>query len=102
MSVSSVSPCGGFVYVAESTRPDGSKQIYTGMTRRHPYERWTEHMQGRGGGYTSRGTYFKPLGAKWFPEPYKMEREIKKWSSSQKRAFGRAIAKEYYRNLTKV
>jgi len=28
---------GGYVYVGESTRRDGSKKIYTGMTTKKPY-----------------------------------------------------------------
>jgi len=36
MSFSASKPRGGYVYVAETTRPDGSKHIYTGMTRRSP------------------------------------------------------------------
>ena len=36
---------GGWVYVGESTRTDGSKKIYTGITRRSPQKRWGEHMR---------------------------------------------------------
>jgi hypothetical protein len=35
----------GWVYVAESTRANGSKKIYTGMTTRSPYVRWGEHIR---------------------------------------------------------
>jgi hypothetical protein len=35
---------GGWVYFGESTRPDGSKQVYTGITRRSLHTRWGEHM----------------------------------------------------------
>lgn len=37
---------GGWVYFGESTRQDGNKKIYTGITRRSPYQRWGEHMEG--------------------------------------------------------
>lgn len=37
---------GGWVYVGESTRSDGSKKMYTGITRRSPSTRWGEHMSG--------------------------------------------------------
>jgi hypothetical protein len=33
---------GGWVYGVESTRKDGRKEIYTGMTRRSPSVRWNE------------------------------------------------------------
>jgi len=36
---------GGWVYIAESTRMDGSKKLYTGITRRSPYVRLGEHMR---------------------------------------------------------
>jgi len=38
-----------WVYVGESTKREGSKQIYTGITRRSPYIRWGEHMRSQGG-----------------------------------------------------
>jgi predicted GIY-YIG superfamily endonuclease len=88
---------GGYVYVGESTRKDGSKEIYTGMTRRSPYTRWGEHMSGNGGKYTSSGTSFKPLGAVWSSNPRKAEKTIKNMSSQGKRAFGRVAAEKYYR-----
>lgn len=74
---------GGYVYVAETTRPDGSIHVYTGMTRRSPYLRWGEHMRGRGEKYTSRGSWFKPLGAVWSSNPRKAEKTIKKDESEQ-------------------
>jgi predicted GIY-YIG superfamily endonuclease len=88
-------PKPGMVYVAESTRKDGSKQIYTGMTRRSVWTRWREHMQGRGGKYTSSGIWFRPLGAVWSRNPRKAEKTIKSWSSSRKRAFGSFAARKY-------
>jgi predicted GIY-YIG superfamily endonuclease len=88
---------GGYVYVGETTRKDGSKKIYTGMTRRSPYIRWGEHMSGNGGKYTSSGISFRPIGAVWSTNPRKAEKTIKKMSSKQKRKFGRAAAAKYYR-----
>ena len=96
MSFSASKPRGGYVYVAETTRPDGSKHIYTGMTRRSPYVRWGEHMRGRGGAYTSRGTWFRPLGAVWSSNPRKAEKTIKRMSPAKKRAFGYAAARSYH------
>lgn len=86
---------GGWVYVGESTRKDGSKKIYTGMTRRTPRKRWKEHISGRGGKYTSSGVSFKPLGAIWSNNPRKAEETLKKKTPSQKRAFGRYCASKY-------
>lgn len=86
---------GGYVYVAESTRPNGAVHVYTGMTRRSLFVRWGEHMRGTGGKYTSRGTWFKPLGAVWSSNPRKAEKTIKRMSPSQKRAFGYAAARAY-------
>jgi predicted GIY-YIG superfamily endonuclease len=87
---------GGYVYVAESARPNGAVHIYTGMTRRSPYVRWGEHIRGAGGKYTSRGSYFKPLGAVWSSNPAKAERTVKKMTPAQKRAFGYAAARAYH------
>ena len=85
----------GTVYLGESTRQDGSKQIYTGMTRRPVWVRWGEHMSGRGGKYTSRGTFFKPLGAVWSSNPRKAERTIKHMTPFHKRMFARFAARKY-------
>lgn len=82
--------------MAESTRPDGSKKIYTGMTRRSPLVRWREHMQGRGGKWTSQGIWFRPLGAVWSTNPRKAEKTIKAMSPGRKRAFGRYAARVHY------
>jgi len=37
---------GGWLYFGESTRRDGSKKIYTGITRHSPSKRWGEHING--------------------------------------------------------
>jgi predicted GIY-YIG superfamily endonuclease len=91
---------GGFVYVGESTRPDGSKQIYTGMTTRNPRTRWTEHIKavrdGNGSSWVGRGTFFNPIGAIYSSNPRKAERTIKAMSSSQKRSFGYYCARKYH------
>lgn len=86
---------GEYVYVAESTRRDGSKKIYTGMTRRSPKVRWGEHMSGNGGKWTSNGKYFKPLGAVWSSNPRKAEQTVKRMNPQQKRVFGRIAAYKY-------
>ena len=86
---------GGYVYLAESTRRDGSKKIYTGMTRRLPTIRWGEHMSGKGGKWTSKGKYFRPIAAVWSSNPKKAEKTIKSYSAEKKRAFGRFAAVKY-------
>jgi len=91
---------GGWVYTGESTRSDGSKKVYTGITRKSPYERWGEHMdsvkEGRST-WTGRGRFFRPIGARWSSNPEKAERTLKGMSSEQKRNFGRSGARSYYR-----
>lgn len=90
---------GGWIYVAESTRKDGSKKMYTGMTRRSPKVRWGEHIKNvkldNSNTWTGKGKYFRPLGAVWSSNPEKAEKTIKKMSPAQKRAIGREGAKRY-------
>ena len=40
---------GGWVYTGVSTRKDGKKKVYVGMTRRSTSERWKEHKDSCGG-----------------------------------------------------
>jgi predicted GIY-YIG superfamily endonuclease len=90
----------GWVYTAVSTRPDGSKKIYTGKTSRSPYERWGEHMDSvkeHKSTWTGGGSFFKPIGARWSSNASKAERTVKQMSPEQKRAFGRSGARKYYR-----
>ena len=53
-------------------------------------------MKGRGGKWTSRGIWFRPLGAVWSANPRKAEKTIKAMSPARKRAFGRYAAHAYY------
>jgi predicted GIY-YIG superfamily endonuclease len=89
-------PKAGWVYGGESTRPDGSKQVYTGMTRRSLWTRWGEHMKGRGGKWTGRGSWFRPLGAVWSTNPRKAEKTLKRMSPFKKRVFWGWAAKRYH------
>lgn len=73
---------GGWVYQGISTRRDGSKKTYTGMTRRSPWTRAKEHRYGAIGGgskksWTSRGTDFKLKNYFWSNNPRKAENTIK-------------------------
>ena len=90
---------GGWVYVGESTRPDGSKKLYVGKTTRSPTTRWGEHISsvksGNKKSWVSKGNFFKPIGAVWSNNPNKAERTVKKMSPTKKRAFGRLGASRY-------
>jgi hypothetical protein len=90
---------GGFVYTGVSTRKDGSKKIYTGMTRRSPYKRWGEHMdevkKKDSKTWTGKGKHFKPIGAFWSSNPEKAEKTVKKMSASKKVSLGKMGAKRY-------
>ncbi|MBW2984760.1 hypothetical protein KY361_06590 [Candidatus Woesearchaeota archaeon] len=90
---------GGWVYTAESTRADGSKKIYTGMTRRKPYTRWGEHIKSvksnKSKSWVGKGKWIRPLGAVWSSNPEKAERTIKRMSSKGKRVIGAIGARRY-------
>lgn len=92
---------GGYVYVGESTRRDGSKKLYTGMTQKKPSTRWGQHKKEVKKPYSKtwvgKGKSFKPIGAVWSSNPAKAERTVKKMLPSQKRNFGRMGAKRYYK-----
>ncbi|MCX6750712.1 MAG: hypothetical protein NTZ83_04600, partial [Candidatus Pacearchaeota archaeon] len=57
----------GFVYLGESTRYDGSKKMYTGITRRPIRMRWKEHTNStkseKSKTWVGKGTSFRPMGA---------------------------------------
>jgi len=88
---------GGWVYVGESCRKDGSKKIYVGKTSRSPAKRWGEHIDsvrsGKKSSWVSKGTYFKPIGAAWSSNPTQAEKTLKRKTSSAKRSFGRYAAR---------
>ncbi len=90
---------GGWVYVGESTRPDGSKKIYVGKTKRSPSARWGEHMKSQKSAnkksWTSKGTFFKPIGAVWSKNPDKAEKTVKRMSPAKKKKFGILGARRY-------
>jgi len=47
--------------------------------------------------WTSKGSYFRPLGAVWSSNPEKAERTIKRtFTSSQKRSLARYGARKYH------
>ncbi|HDR53613.1 MAG TPA: hypothetical protein ENN60_03015 [archaeon] len=80
---------GGFIYIAESVRRDGSVKLYVGMTARPVGERVAEHLkevetQNRRT-WCGQGTAFRLLGFKWFEDRHRMEREVKKWPTCKKR-----------------
>ncbi|EMR75241.1 hypothetical protein MBGDF03_00585 [Thermoplasmatales archaeon SCGC AB-540-F20] len=92
---------GGWVYVGESTRPNGSKKTYVGKTSRSPSTRWREHKKAvkskSSKTWTGKGKSFRPIGAVWSSNPSKAEKTVKKMSPTQKRNFGRYGARTYYK-----
>jgi len=92
---------GGYVYVGESTRQDGSKKLYVGKTSRKPSTRWGEHKKSvksnNSKTWVGKGKSFRPIGAVWSSNPSKAERTVKKLSPVKKRSFGRYGAKTYYK-----
>jgi len=93
---------GGWVYVGESTRSDGSKKLYVGKTTRSPSTRWNEHKKAtkskNSNTWTGRGKSFRPVGAVWSKNPTKAEKTVKKMTPAQKKSFGRLGAKRYYKS----
>lgn len=91
----------GRVYLGLSTRRDGSKKVYTGITRRPVQTRWKEHMSASKSSnsktWTGRGTFFKPMGAFISRNPEKAERTIKKLKPHQKKYLARGAAIRYKR-----
>ena len=78
---------GGWVYQGTSTRRDGSKKNYIGMTRRSPWTRAKEHRdgaRGNGSNWTSRGIDFKLKSYFWSKNPRKAEKTMK----AKRRGFG--------------
>jgi hypothetical protein len=73
---------GGWVYRGESTRADGSKKTYTGMTRRSPQKRASEHKKATQSSnnktWTGKGTDFKLKSYFWSNNPRKAEKTMKK------------------------
>ena len=92
----------GMIYFLESTRKNGVKKVYTGMTRRSVRTRWSEHIRAtkseNSKTWTGKGTYSRPLGAFLSRNPEKAERTIKNLKPYQKRYLARGAAMRYYRN----
>lgn len=90
---------GGTVYLGESTRSNGSKQMYTGITRRPVQVRWREHINASKSAnsktWTGKGIGFRPMGAFFSRNPEKAERTIKGLKPYQKRYLARGSAMKY-------
>ena len=80
---------GGNVYVVESTRQNGTKQLYTGITRADPSVRFKQHEKSIGGNKTwvGRGTAVKFIGSRWSDNPETAEKTVKKYTAEQKLSF---------------
>ncbi len=91
----------GWVYFGDSTRKDGTKKTYTGITRRPLSKRWGEHISSQFSKdkktWVSKGKYFKPLGGLWSNNPEKAERTIKRLDNYSKRALAKKGAINYYK-----
>lgn len=89
----------GTVYFLESTRKDGSKKMYTGITRRPVRTRLKEHFSAiksdKSKTWVGRGTKAKARGAFISRNPEKAERTIKKLTPHQKRYLARGAAMKY-------
>jgi predicted GIY-YIG superfamily endonuclease len=91
----------GKVYLGESTRVDGSKKVYTGITRRLVRMRLNEHINAsksvNSKTWVGRGVGFKLLGAFFSSNPERAEKTIKKLKPYQKRYLARGAAINYYK-----
>ncbi|MEK6827488.1 MAG: hypothetical protein AABX99_03325 [Nanoarchaeota archaeon] len=91
----------GKVYLGESTRINGSKKIYTGITRRSVRTRWKEHINAsksvNSKTWVGKGLNFKPLGAFFSKNPEKAEKTIKNLKPHQKKYLARGAAIKYYK-----
>ncbi len=89
----------GTVYLGESTRSNGSKEIYTGITRRPVKTRWKEHTNStkseKSKTWVGKGTSFKPMGAFKSSNPEKAEKTIKGLKPHQKKYLARGAAMKY-------
>ena len=91
---------GGNVYVLESTRRDGTKQLYTGITRKDPGVRFRQHEKSIGGNKTwiGRGTAVRFIGSRWSGNPEEAEKTVKKYTAEQKLSFAENSRKTKKRN----
>jgi len=89
----------GTVYIGESTRSNGTKKIYTGITRRPVQVRWKEHISAskspNSKTWVGKGNNFKPIGAFFSRNPEKAEKTIKGLKPHQKRYLARGAAMKY-------
>ena len=89
----------GMVYFGESTRKNGAKKVYTGITRRLVQKRWVEHINStkspNSKTWVEKGTGFKPIGAFVSRNPEKAEKTIKQLKPYQKRYLARGAAMRY-------
>jgi predicted GIY-YIG superfamily endonuclease len=96
----------GMVYLGESTRKNGSKKIYTGMTRRSVKVRTKEHVASQSSAnaktWVSRGIGYKLKGAFFSKNPEKAERTVKKLKPHQKKYLARGVAMKYKRKIKKL
>ena len=89
----------GHVYIAESTRKDGSKKLYVGQTGRTPRTRMSEHISSvkssSNSSWVSKGKNVRLLGSVKTSNRYTAERTIKSMSPASKRKLASVGAKRY-------
>ena len=95
----------GMVYLGESTRSNGSKKIYTGMTRRSVKVRTKEHVSSQSSKnkktWVSKGSDYNLKGAFFSRNPEKAERTVKKLKPHQKKYLARGAAMKYKKKRKK-
>ncbi|MBT3262710.1 hypothetical protein HN681_04950 [archaeon] len=73
---------GGWVYSGVSTRKNGSKKNYTGMTRKSPLAREKEHQREvskpNSKTWVGKGTSYKTKSSFWSKNPEKAEKTVKR------------------------
>ena len=81
MAKDSKKPKGGWVYVGESKRSDGTKKHYTGSTTRDVKTREKEHKsevrKKDSKTWVGRGSSYKTIGSFWSKNPRADEKKVK-------------------------
>lgn len=96
----------GYIYIAESTRKNGSKKIYTGKTTKNPKTRVKQHIKEikkpNSKTWVGRGKNIRLIGAVRSSNISKAEGTVKKMSPHQKRNLGQYGAKQFNKRKKRV
>ena len=89
MAKDSKKPKGGWVYVGESKRSDGTKKHYVGSTTRDVKTREKEHKsevrKKDSKTWVGRGSSYKTIGSFWSKNPRADEKKVKAMSRSERK-----------------